>query len=135
MPVRADPRAVLGVVAMAALLAACGGDTAGLTLSPTATVGHDISRTNGCAACHGSDGGGGVGPPFAGLYGSQVELADGSTVAADDAYLTEAIRDPGAKLVGGYELSMPPNDLSDDEIASVIAYIRELSTATTDASP
>jgi cytochrome c oxidase subunit 2 len=120
---------------MAVLIAACGSDGAGPQLSPEAAAGREISRTNGCAACHGSDGGGSVGPPFAGLYGSEVALADGTTVVADDAYLAEAIREPDAKIADGYELSMPPNDLSDDEIASVIAYIRGLSAATTDSSP
>jgi mono/diheme cytochrome c family protein len=120
---------VCSIGALTVVLAACGSDgDPGPALSAEADAGRDISRANGCAACHGSGGDGGVGPPFTGLYGSRVELADGTTVVADEAYITESIRDPSAKLVDGYELAMPANDLSDDEIASVVAYIRELST-------
>ena len=66
-------------------------------------------------------------PTFVGLYGSQVELEDGTFVTADDAYLARAISDPSAEIVKGSGVVMPPNDLSDDEIADVIAYIRDLS--------
>ena len=85
-----------------------------------------MARTNGCSACHGSNGEGGVGPALAGLYGSQVTLADGSTVVADDAYLTEAIREPDAARPAAYDVAMPSNDLSDEQVAAVVAYIREL---------
>src|SRR5262245_51080531 len=107
-------------------LASCGGDDDSSTVSPTAERGREIARTSGCSACHGADGQGGVGPAFVGLYGSQVTLADGSTVTADAAYLTEAIREPSATKVAGYDVDMPSNDLSDEQIADVIAFIREL---------
>ena len=45
---------------------ACGGDEP--DLSAAARVGYDISRSNGCVACHGSNGQGGVGPPHVGLF-------------------------------------------------------------------
>lgn len=119
--------AAAGVLALATL-GACGADGDIASLSPEAEAGRTISRTNGCSACHGS-GPAGVGPDFAGLFGSQVTLDDGTVVVADEAYLREAIRVPGATRVAGYALSMPDNDLSDAQIASVIAYIRELSAA------
>ncbi len=81
----------------------------------------------GCGACHGSDGGGGVGPAFVGLYGSEVTLADGDAVLADRDYLVESIVDPQAKIVEGYSLPMPRTELTDDEIDAVINYIEELS--------
>lgn len=116
----------LGLAALA--LASCGSDDAGTpSLSPDADEGRRIVQSNGCAACHGSNGGGGVGPPFVGLYGGDVELADGTTVVADEEYLRRAIRDPGADVVAGYRMSMPTVDLSDEEVDSVIAFIRELS--------
>jgi cytochrome c oxidase subunit 2 len=106
---------------------ACGDDgSADLALSPQASAGREIVRTNGCAACHGLDGEGGVGPAFAGRYGATVTLTDGTTVIADDAYLEESIRNPDAARVEGYALTMPDNGLSDDQIAAVIAFIREL---------
>ena len=120
--------AVAPLVAVTAL-AGCGADSGSASLSPQAEHGRDVARTNGCSACHGSNGEGGVGPPLAGLYGSQVVLADGSTALADDAYLTEAIREPDATRVAGYDVDMPSNDLDDDQIAAVVAYIRALGDA------
>ena len=53
-------------------------------------------------------------------------LADGSTLIADEAYLTRAIADPAADLREGYSLRMPANNLSDSEIADVVAFITSL---------
>ena len=122
--------AAVPVVAISLLsLAGCGGDGDSPALPAQAEQGREIVRTSGCSACHGNNGQGGVGPPFTGLYGSQVALADGSTVTADEAYLTEAIRAPGAAKAAGYDIDMPSSDLDDDQIAAVIAYIRALAAA------
>lgn len=107
-------------------LTGCGGDGSDPALPAQAEQGRAIVRTHGCSACHGGDAEGGVGPAFTGLYGSQVALADGSTVVADDAFLTESIRTPTATKVAGYAIDMPANDLDDDQIAAVVAYIRAL---------
>ncbi|MGD9794244.1 MAG: cytochrome c family protein [Acidimicrobiia bacterium] len=80
----------------------------------------------GCAACHGATGQGGVGPSFVGLAGSDVTLSDGSVVIADDPYLLESIRTPGAKRVAGFGIEMPSITLTDDELAEIVAYIRSL---------
>ena len=123
-------RARCAAVPVAALaissLAGCAADEGGPALAAQAEQGREIARTNGCAACHGTNGQGGVGPAFTGLYGSQVTLADGSTVVADEAYLAESIRTPGASKSAGYDIDMPSNNLDDDQIAAVIAYIRAL---------
>lgn len=82
-----------------------------------------------CLACHTIDGSKGVGPTWKGLYGSEVELEDGTTVKADDAYLMESIKDPNAKVVKGFPAgAMPPygSILSDQNIDDLIAYIRSL---------
>lgn len=133
-----NPRAMLVaaplVGAVVAALAACGDDdgdgdgSAGL--SEEARRGAEIADDNGCTACHRS---GGAASSFDNLYGSTVELDDGTTVVADDDYLTRSITDPGADVVAGFAVSMPDNDLDDGEVAAVVAYIRELGTAT-DAS-
>ena len=47
-------------------------------------------------------------------------------VVADDEYLTRAIVEPGADLVDGYNLKMPANNLSDAEIADIVAFINTL---------
>jgi cytochrome c oxidase subunit 2 len=83
----------------------------------------------GCRACHSIDGSAGVGPTWKGTYGSQVQLADGSTVTADHDYLLESIRNPGAKIVQGFQNVMPPNiaqDMSDQQVEDVIAFIESL---------
>jgi cytochrome c oxidase subunit II len=124
------PGGVGGFVAAACVvvvgLAACGddGSDAGPDgLSAEGRRGAELANDNGCSGCHGS---GAVGPRFEGLYGSTVELDDGSTVVADEAYLTRAITDPGAEIVAGFDVRMPENDLGDDDVAALVAYIREL---------
>jgi cytochrome c oxidase subunit II len=109
------------------LLAACGGNAApAVDLSARGEEGRAVMRSSGCAACHGSHGDGGVGPSFLGLFGSTVQLDDGSSVTADRDYLRESITDPRAKIVEGYDVPMPDNDLSDAEIEAIIDYIAEL---------
>lgn len=115
------------VVAMITLLAACGGDGAdGVELSERADTGRSVALTSGCASCHGEDGDGDVGPPLAGLYGTNVELRDGTTVQADDVYLSRSITDPGAQIVAGFDVNMPTNGLNDDEVEQILTWIREL---------
>ena len=106
--------------------AACGGDSDSDVpdgLSAEGRRGAELADDNGCSACHGS---GAVAPPFEGLYGSTVEFDDGSTAVADDAYLTRAITDPGAEVVAGFDVTMPDNDLSDEDVAAIVAYLRDL---------
>ncbi|MFM8249496.1 MAG: c-type cytochrome [Acidimicrobiaceae bacterium] len=95
-------------------------------LSPEAAAGREISISAGCASCHGEDGNGRVGPKWIGLADSQITLSDGTVVTADDAYLYESIKDPGAKKRRGASGIMPANKLTDEEIASIIVFIRAL---------
>lgn len=92
----------------------------------SAANGELLARSSGCAGCHGQNFGGGAGPSLVGLAGSQVTLADGTTLVADTAYLTRSIAQPSADLVADYNLRMPANGLSDDEIADIVAYIETL---------
>ena len=56
-----------------------------------------------------------------------MELADGTTVVADDAYLAESILDPKAKEVAGFSPTvMPAYALSETEISNIIAYFKTL---------
>jgi len=131
--VRYLPTLALGV-ALSLGVVACGADeTGGGTgggggdaLSPAAEEGKAISADSGCAGCHGADGQGGIGPAWAGLYNSTVELDGGGTVTADDAYLQRAITDPAAEKEVGFTVAMPENQLSAQDVDAVVAYIREL---------
>ncbi len=84
-------------------------------------------------SCH-RESGGGIGPDWDGLAGSTVTLEDGSTVVADEAYLTLAITDPDAQIVDGYDIRMPANDLGDDDVAAIVAYIQSLADPTETSS-
>ena len=108
-------------------LSACGAtEDEAVELSPAAAEGRATARSNGCAACHGADGSGGVGPAFIGLYLSDRQFVDGSIAVADRDYLYESITQPAARLVAGYRGRMPSNNLDDDQVASIIDWIEEL---------
>jgi cytochrome c oxidase subunit 2 len=120
------------LIALAATLwTGCGTSSAhpAVPLSPAAERGLDVVLANGCFSCHGDSGRGGIGPGWVGLYDAPVTLTDGSTVTADDAYLTRAITDPGADKVRGFNVGMPPNRLSASQVAEVVAYIKALASA------
>jgi cytochrome c oxidase subunit 2 len=94
-----------------------------------ATQGLRIAAGKGCLSCHSVDGTSRTGPSWRGLYGSTVALADGGTVRADEAYLTESMMDPEAKVVAGYPPVMPSfqGQLEAGETAAVVEYIKSLS--------
>ena len=87
-----------------------------------------LTVKNGCVGCHSIDGAPMTGPTWFQLYGSNVPLADGSSAIADDAFISESILDPNAKIVEGFPSPsvMPPYALTDEEIANLIAYIKTL---------
>ena len=124
------PRVLVTTLLSVGVFAACAGDGGSapseLDLSPAGEAGWRMAREKGCATCHGSAGEGGVGPAFVGLFGSEVDLQDGSTVVADEAYLMRSIEDPNADKVAGYNLPMPQSNLSDAEIAAILDYLREI---------
>ncbi len=87
------------------------------------------AELSGCLSCHSVDGTKLVGPTWKGAFGHTVELADGTTVTADDAYLYTSIVNPASQLVKGYPNSMPANyadQLSDEQIRDIIEYIKSL---------
>ena len=63
-----------------------------------------------------------------GLFGSQVTLADGRAIIADEAYLRESIMQPGAKVVRGYDPIMPTFQgmVSEENLMRLVAYIKSL---------
>lgn len=122
---------LIGALVVAGLTG-CGSDSSesAANLSPAAQEGRDAFLANGCSSCHGSDGGGGVGPPLVGLYQSEVRLEDGTTVVADRDYLVESILEPSAKIHEGYRLPMPQTELTDGELDAIVLFIQELGTET-----
>ncbi|PWN07345.1 c-type cytochrome [Rhodohalobacter mucosus] len=94
----------------------------------TAQRGERLYVQNACNACHSVDGSAVVGPSFAGLYESERNFTDGTSAIADDAYITESIVQPDAKIVEGYQNVMANYSyLSEGEIESIIEFIKTLS--------
>ena len=90
-------------------------------------AGKALVAQNGCGGCHSSDGSKLVGPTWRVLFGSQVKLADGSVVTADEAYLIESIAKPSAKVVDGFpDHVMPTFNLTDAQIKNIASYIETL---------
>lgn len=115
--------------AVAAVVAAPPAGSIAANPGDPVALGALLVEDNGCTACHSAGTEKLVGPGWGGLYGSEAELADGSKVTVDDAYLTEAIMDPDAQVVAGFDAgAMPPyaDILETDEVAAIVNYIRSL---------
>jgi cytochrome c oxidase subunit 2 len=125
---------MLGVAATLGLAVgavACGSDeAAGPPLSEAGERGKQLSLSSGCAGCHGTNGQGGVGPTWQGLTGSDVELADGTTIVADQEYLIRSIKEPAADLLADFAVQMPRNSLDDSQVNDIVAYITHLAGVT-----
>ncbi len=91
--------------------------------------GRQLAEQYGCGACHSQDGSTRLGPGWKGLYGRQEQLADGTSVRVDEAYLKESILAPQARLVQGYPPVMVAYTLNDDELGALVALIKSLSDA------
>jgi cytochrome c oxidase subunit 2 len=93
-------------------------------------LGKKIAQTSGCISCHSLDGGKTVGPTWKGLAGSTVDLADGTQVVADDAYLKSSIQNPNLQIVKGYAANIMPKtystSLNDQQMGDIIAFIQSL---------
>jgi cytochrome c oxidase subunit 2 len=81
-----------------------------------------------CDSCH-KTGGGGTGPALEGAFGKDVELADGTKVLFDEAYVRESIFDPNAKTVKGFQPSMSSfkGQLNENQVSQITAYLKSLS--------
>jgi cytochrome c oxidase subunit 2 len=102
-----------------------------------AEQGEALFQRFGCATCHLLDQQGRC-PILRGLYNKPVQLTDGRTVLADDAYLRESILDANAKIVSGFEPNVMPNfrgQLSEENVIQLIAYIKSLSPPATALQP
>ncbi|WP_407168753.1 cytochrome c oxidase subunit II [Bradyrhizobium sp. ORS 111] len=87
----------------------------------------------GCSGCH-TPGSTVHAPDLKGLYGSTVQLADGRTVTADEAYLRDCILLPDKNRVAGFPPLMPnfSGSVTPGQVISLVAYIKSLSGQSTD---
>lgn len=84
--------------------------------------------SQGCSGCH-AEMSAVHAPKLGGLYGRAVQLADGRTITADEAYLRDSMLLPKRDVVAGYAPIMPSyaGVLDDGQVQSLTAYIRSLS--------
>lgn len=119
---------LLALPALAGVTVACSSEEAdapAVELTAAGEAGREVARDEGCLSCHREEGDG-VGPAWAGLAGSEVELADGSTVVADEEYLRRSIVEPNAQIVKGYSGIMPERRLDEADVDAIVTYLQEL---------
>jgi cytochrome c oxidase subunit 2 len=100
--------------------------------SGDAAKGETLFTSKNCAGCHSLDGSFITGPSLKGVAGSEVTLADGSKVTADDAYLLESIEDPGKQVVkcpncgppSPMATVIPKGSITPAQAADLVAYIK-----------
>jgi cytochrome c oxidase subunit II len=93
-----------------------------------AEMGERVAVDKGCLRCHTTDGTPHIGPTFAGTFMREVLLDDGRRIVADEAYLTESMMDPAAKVRAGFEPVMPSYRglLTAAETGALVEFIRSL---------
>jgi cytochrome c oxidase subunit 2 len=81
-----------------------------------------------CSNCHHLDGTQGRCPNLVNVFGSRVQLSNGSTVIADEAYIRESILSPSAKVVSGFEPVMPTFQglVTEEGLLQLVEYIKSL---------
>ena len=87
-----------------------------------------LFRSLGCSGCH-TPGSTVHAPDLHGLYGRPVQLADGRTVTADEAYLRDSILLPAKNRVAGFPPLMPDfsTTVSEGQVIELVAYLKSLS--------
>ncbi len=89
--------------------------------------GERLFASMGCNACH-SGSAAARGPNLAGVYGSKLQLANGSEVLVNDAYLRDAILNPSQHLTAGYAPIMPTyqGQISEEGLIDLVEYLKAL---------
>jgi cytochrome c oxidase subunit 2 len=100
--------------------------TSGMSLAQN---GERLFSSIGCIACH-TGNAAGRGPSLAGVYGSKLQLANGSQVLVDDAYLRDVILNPSQHVTAGYAPIMPTyqGQISEDGLIDLVEYLKTLKT-------
>lgn len=103
-----------------------GGETAGG--ESMSAKGEALYRKFNCQSCHGDVS---RAPALQGLFGKAVELENGQSVQADEAYLRESVLVPAAKTVKGYAALMPSytGQISEEQVLQLTAYLKSLGAA------
>jgi len=94
-----------------------------------ADQGEKLFAQYGCVNCHVADSPGRC-PSLRNVFGHPVDLDNGRTVIADEAYVRESILNPNAKIVKGYKPDVMPvfeGQLNEDSLLDLVVYIKSLS--------
>ena len=80
-----------------------------------------------CNTCHRNDGSG-RGPSLVNKFGQPQQLADGTSVTMDEAYVRESILTPQVKVAAGYQQLMPTFQglLSEENVIALVEYVKTL---------
>jgi cytochrome c oxidase subunit 2 len=100
------------------------GSTSGASLAQN---GERLFASLGCNSCHSGEASA-RGPNLAQVYGSSLQLTDGSYVTANDAYLRESILNPSTRVTAGYAPIMPTyqGQVSEEGLIDLVEYIKSL---------
>lgn len=111
-----------------------GADSLPVSAFPLSERGERVAAEQGCLSCHTSDGRPHIGPTWLGLYRSRVRTDQGEVVA-NEAYLTESMMDPQARIVTGYAPVMPTYQgrIAPADVAALLEYIKSLRGAVPDS--
>lgn len=93
-------------------------------------AGSALFQKKACISCHNE--GSKIAPSLRGVFGSQVSLANGRQVRADESYIRRSILNPSSQVVQGYSDVMPSfqGQLTEQELNSLISYVQSLATPT-----
>ena len=100
--------------------------TSGMSLAQN---GERLFASLGCNACHNGTAAA-RGPSLAGVYGSNLQLANGSSVHVSEAYLRDSILNPSQHVTAGYAPIMPTyqGQVSEEGLIDLVEYIKTLQT-------
>jgi cytochrome c oxidase subunit 2 len=97
--------------------------------------GEQLYHSFGCSGCHAAQAAVRA-PLLEGIYGSQVPLADGRIVHADERYLRDCILIPNTQIVAGFDPVMPSfqGRISEDDLFAIITYIKSIGSSSPEAN-
>ena len=100
--------------------------TSGMSLAQN---GERLFASMGCNSCH-SGTAAARGPNLAGVYGSKLQLANGSQAQVNEAYLRDAILNPSQHVTAGFAPIMPTyqGQISEDGLIDLVEYLKTLNT-------
>lgn len=100
------------------------GSTSGSSLAQN---GERLFASLGCNSCH-SGAADAHGPNLAQIYGGKLQMANGSFVTVDDAFLRDTILNPTMHQVAGYAPIMPTyqGQISEEGLIDLVEYIKNL---------